>query len=74
MFPMLFLSGSVFSPEDAPGWLSAAMHANPMTYAVDLARQSLLGTPGLLPWWADLAALGGVLTLALGLLRLRSGR
>lgn len=74
MFPMLFLSGSVFSPEDAPGWLAAAMHANPMTYAVDLARQSLLGTPGLLPWWADLTALAGVLVPALGLLRLRSGR
>jgi ABC-2 type transport system permease protein len=74
MFPMLFLSGSVFSPEEAPGWLAAAMHLNPMTYAVDLARQCLLGGAGLHPWQADLAALCAVLALALALLRLRSGR
>ncbi|CAL9649938.1 hypothetical protein SUDANB105_06594 [Streptomyces sp. enrichment culture] len=74
MFPLLFLSGSVFAPEDAPGWLAAVMHLNPMTYAVDLARQSLLGGPGILPWWADLGALGAVLALSLTLLRLRSGR
>ncbi|MFC7886348.1 ABC transporter permease [Streptomyces sp. NPDC057376] len=74
MFPMLFLSGSVFSAQDAPGWLSAIMHINPMTYAVDLARQTLLGTPGLLPWWADLGALCGILAAVLAVLRLRSGR
>ncbi|MDI3388695.1 ABC transporter permease [Streptomyces sp. B-S-A8] len=74
MFPMLFLSGSVFSPQDAPAWLTAAMYLNPMTYAVDLARQTLLGGAGLLPWWADLGALGLILAAVLALLRIRSGR
>lgn len=74
MFPMLFLSGSVFAPGDAPAWLAWIMHANPMTYAVDLARQTLLGGGGLLPWWADLCTLVGVLALAVTLLRVRSGR
>ncbi|MGW1143913.1 ABC transporter permease [Streptomyces sp. NPDC002454] len=74
MFPMLFLSGSVFSPQEAPSWLAWIMHLNPMTYAVDLARQSLLGTGGLLPWWVDLGALGVILLVVLAVLRLRSGR
>ncbi|MEU7281426.1 ABC transporter permease [Streptomyces sp. NPDC045431] len=74
MFPMLFLSGSVFSAEDAPRWLAWLMYANPMTYAVDLARQTLLGGGGLLPWWADLGVLGGILVAVLALLRVRSGR
>ncbi|MGW2562008.1 ABC transporter permease [Streptomyces sp. NPDC001514] len=74
MFPMLFLSGSVFSAEDAPAWLAWIMHLNPMTYAVDLARQTLLGVDGLMPWWADLSALGGTLLVVLALLRTRSGR
>lgn len=74
MFPMLFLSGSVFAADDAPGWLGWIMRLNPMTYAVDLARQTLLGTGGALPWWVDLTALGGILVLVLTLLRIRSGR
>jgi ABC-2 type transport system permease protein len=74
MFPMLFLSGSVFSAADAPAWLGALMHLNPMTYAVDLSRQSLLGGGGLLPWWVDLAALTGLLAALLALLGLRSRR
>ncbi|GAA3137963.1 ABC transporter permease [Planomonospora alba] len=74
MFPMLFLSGSVFSPQDAPDWLAWVMHLNPMTYAVDLARQALLGTGGLLPWWTDLCVLGAMLAAVLALLRIRSGR
>lgn len=74
MFPMLFLSGSVFAPGDAPEWLAWIMHANPMTYAVDLSRQTLLGGGGLLPWWADLCTLGAILAVVLALLRIRSGR
>lgn len=74
MFPMLFLSGSVFSPEDVPVWLGWIMHINPMTYAVDLARQTLLGGGGLLPRWVDLTALAAILAAAMTVLRLRSGR
>ncbi|MEE1786421.1 ABC transporter permease [Streptomyces sp. SP17BM10] len=74
MFPMLFLSGSVFSAADAPGWLGRLMHLNPMTYAVDATRQILLGAPGLHALSTDLAALGALLAAALVTLRLRSGR
>lgn len=74
MFPTLFLSGSVFSAQDAPTWLAWIMHLNPMTYAVDLARQTLLGGGGLLPWWVDLGALGGILAVVLAVLRVRSAR
>ncbi|MFF2330200.1 MULTISPECIES: ABC transporter permease [unclassified Streptomyces] len=74
MFPMLFLSGSVFSAKDVPAWLGWIMHINPMTYAVDLARQTLLDGGGLLPPLVDLCALAGMLVAGLALLRLRSGR
>ncbi|MFB7912980.1 ABC transporter permease [Streptomyces sp. NPDC056061] len=74
MFPMLFLSGSVFRPQDVPVWLGWIMHVNPMTYAVDLARQTLLDGGGLLPPGVDLGALAAILVLALTVLRLRSGR
>ncbi|MEE1737280.1 ABC transporter permease [Streptomyces sp. BE147] len=74
MFPLLFLSGSVFSVQDVPGWLASVMYLNPMTYAVDLARQTLLGGGGVLPWLMDLGVLTGILVAVLALLRVRSGR
>jgi ABC-2 type transport system permease protein len=78
MFPMLFLSGSVFRPDGVPVWMQVLIQLNPVTYAVDLVRQVLLGPaiPGLAfaPAWADVAVLAG-LTLALGTaVRLRVGR
>lgn len=42
MFPMLFLSGSVFDPRSVPEWLMAVIALNPMTYGVALTRSSLL--------------------------------
>jgi ABC-2 type transport system permease protein len=79
MYPLLFLSGSVFDPASAPTWLQTAMHLNPMSYAVDLLRQALLvSQPGVVPTVLsarqDLVLL---LVLALGLftgLRARVGR
>lgn len=46
MFPMLFLSGAVFRPEQLPGWLTAVVAVNPMSYAVDLVRHVLLNAAG----------------------------
>jgi ABC-2 type transport system permease protein len=74
MYPLLFLSGSVFPPEAAPGWLATAMSLNPMTYAVDLARRVLLGTGGPASAWLDVAVLVTVLVATLWALRLRIGR
>jgi ABC-2 type transport system permease protein len=42
MYPLLFLSGSVFSIESAPAWLQALTAMNPMTYAVELVRMVVL--------------------------------
>jgi ABC-2 type transport system permease protein len=73
MFPMLFLSGSVFRPDAIPGWLAAAITVNPMSYAVDLVRHVLLGG-GFLPPVADLVVLLGVGLAAGAVIRLRVGR
>lgn len=63
MFPMLFLSGSVFSPEGVPGWLGIVIRLNPLTYLVDLSRQLALGVPGLHHPLVDLAAVLGAVTV-----------
>ncbi|TDD91860.1 ABC transporter [Actinomadura rubrisoli] len=41
--PMLFLSGAVFPASGLPGWLGAAVIANPLTYGVDALRRTLPG-------------------------------
>jgi ABC-2 type transport system permease protein len=74
MYPLLFLSGSVFRPDTGPAWLSAALKVNPMTYAVDGVRQLLVSPRGALPWWLDLAVVGGLAVVFAAILRLRIGR
>ncbi|MFI5608603.1 ABC transporter permease [Amycolatopsis sp. NPDC051903] len=74
MYPLLFLSGSVFRPDGGPAWLSAALKINPMTYAVDGVRHLLVPGGGALPWWLDLAVTGGLAVVFAVLLRLRVGR
>ncbi|MFI5493485.1 ABC transporter permease [Actinoplanes sp. NPDC051859] len=73
MYPLLFLSGSVFNPGQVPAWLAVAMAANPMSYAVDLARHTLLAAATGHPVWLDLLVLGGLLTTAFAILRARVG-
>jgi ABC-2 type transport system permease protein len=76
LFPMLFLSGSVFRPDGLPAWLGVAIRINPMSYAVDLLRHALLGGgsgfPPLLPAWGDLVVLlaGSGVVCALAVKRL----
>jgi ABC-2 type transport system permease protein len=74
MYPLLFLSGSVFRPDSGPAWLSAALKVNPMTYAVDGVRQLLVSSGGAVPWWLDLAVVGGLAVVFAVVLRLRVGR
>ncbi|HEX2300629.1 MAG TPA: ABC transporter permease, partial [Pseudonocardiaceae bacterium] len=77
MFPMLFLSGSVFRPEDIPDWLGGLIMINPMSYAVDLVRHVVLaGRPyaGLAPAGVDLLVLLGAGLLAAVCIRWRVGR
>jgi ABC-2 type transport system permease protein len=78
MFPLLCLSGSVFSPKQAPAWLDAAIRANPMTYAVDLLRHTLLQAPPaaalLRPAGVDLTVLAALGLLFFAAIRARIGR
>lgn len=74
MYPMLFLSGSVFRIQDAPTWLAAAIYLNPMTYTVDLVRQTLFGGIGSAVMWLDCVVLLAVAVALSAVIRLRMGR
>jgi ABC-2 type transport system permease protein len=41
LIPMWLLSGAVFPPEGAVGWVRGVMAANPLTYGVEAVRRSL---------------------------------
>lgn len=45
LIPLWLLSGAFFPLAGAPPWLAAAMRINPLTWAVDLLRQTLDPTP-----------------------------
>jgi ABC-2 type transport system permease protein len=50
--PMTFLSGALFPMDGLPGWLTALMAANPLTYLIDPVRQTIetyLGRHGSTP-------------------------
>ena len=46
MFPMTFLSTTLFPAESLPSWLGTVIKFNPFTYGVDGMRQALLGPEG----------------------------
>ncbi|MGA2015438.1 MAG: ABC transporter permease [Opitutaceae bacterium] len=43
LLPMFFLSGGLYPLRAAPGWMQVAAHFDPVAYAVDLMRGSVLG-------------------------------
>jgi len=45
--PLLFASNSLFPTSAMPAWLQDVARANPLSYASDAARQTLLGASGL---------------------------
>lgn len=45
LVPMWMLSGALFPPGGAAGWIRAAMLVNPLTYGVSALRTALYGTP-----------------------------
>ena len=65
LFPMWMLSGAVFPPDGAAGWIRAAMLANPMTYGVSALRTVLGGGPASVSGPLTFIALFGLVTLAL---------
>ncbi|MER8073081.1 ABC transporter permease [Streptomyces sp. NPDC094034] len=75
MMPLIFLSGAVFPVSGLPGWLNAAVLANPLSYGVDALRRTLfpdLGASTGLDWggWQpsvtlEIALIGALTLLAL---------
>ena len=43
LLPMFFLSGGLYPLQAAPGWMQVAAHLDPVAYAIDLMRGSVLG-------------------------------
>jgi ABC-2 type transport system permease protein len=43
LLPMFFMSGGLYPLSAAPGWMKVAAHFDPVAYAVDLMRGSVLG-------------------------------
>lgn len=56
LLPMFFLSGALYPLSIAPHWLQIAAHADPVAYAVDLMRGSLLGST-FFPMWLSFVVL-----------------
>ena len=70
LFPMWLLSGAVFPPSGAAGWIRGAMLANPMTYGVAALRTVLTEAetgsgPASIGGPLTFIALFGLFTLAL---------
>jgi ABC-2 type transport system permease protein len=53
VFPLYFLSGALFPLNNLPTWLSALTILNPVTYAVDAIRETMLGISGKNPFLID---------------------
>jgi ABC-2 type transport system permease protein len=56
--PLLFTSNATFPIKFMPGWLQPVAKANPLSYATDIARQLLLGSPGMASLGVDFLYLG----------------
>jgi ABC-2 type transport system permease protein len=46
VMPLFFLSGAMYPTQGLPGWLKVLVHANPVTYSVNLLRGVVLRQPG----------------------------
>ena len=64
--PLLFASNALFPAKFMPHWLQPIVRINPISYATDIARQLLLGAPGMASLTFDfmyLAAFAACLSL-----------
>ena len=66
--PLLFASNSMFPVKFMPSWLQPIVLVNPVSYATDISRQFLLGSPGMSALWFDFLYLGSfaLITIVLG--------
>jgi ABC-2 type transport system permease protein len=64
IFPLFFFSGALYPAGELPGWMQPLVRLNPLTYGVDLMRQTLLHNehrllaPAQFQAWLDVAYLG----------------
>jgi ABC-2 type transport system permease protein len=58
-FPMMMLSGSLFSVEVLPAYFKPLAAIMPLTYMSDALRQLMVGASSMHPLWVDFAVLGG---------------
>jgi ABC-2 type transport system permease protein len=56
--PLLFASNALFPAKFMPSWLQPIVRINPISYATDVARQLLLGAPGMTSLMFDFMYLG----------------
>lgn len=56
--PLLFASNAMFPAKLMPGWLQPVVQVNPISYATDISRQLLLGSPGMSSLGFDFLYLG----------------
>ncbi|HJZ87934.1 MAG TPA: ABC transporter permease [Polyangia bacterium] len=66
VLPLYFLSGGVFPIENLPGWMALLVHANPVTYGVDLMRR-VIGQPAVFSTGLDVAVVCGFGAAMVGL-------
>ncbi len=62
-FPMMFLSGSLFTLDVMPDAMQVVARALPLTYLSDAFRQLIVNVQPVFPLWVDFAVLGGWLVL-----------
>jgi ABC-2 type transport system permease protein len=80
IFPMFFLSGALYPAQELPSWMQPVVRLNPLTYGVDLMRQTLLAnepnvlSPAQFAAWLDVAYLAAFTIVCLSLAAYLFGR
>ncbi len=66
MLPLIFLSGAIYPIQAMPDWMKMLAYINPLTYAVDAARQTLTDVPGVFSFSVDITVLIVLVAILLG--------
>lgn len=68
--PLIFASNVMFPAKYMPEWLQPIVNINPISYATDISRQLLLGSPGMASLAFDFLYLGtfAILMTAIGII------
>jgi ABC-2 type transport system permease protein len=80
IFPLFFFSGALYPADELPGWMQPLVRLNPLTYGVDLMRQTLLHSerrllaPAQFAAWLDVAYLAAFSIVCLAFAAVLFGR